>query len=100
MIKYYVHGESVYITPQWRNKQDFARELTEYGKKVAEKRADAGAAHAVYAVKVYAEDGSVDHVDVYDPPVLLDDQEFTKRTAAVEAENKHGCIIYASHAHE
>lgn len=62
-------------------------------------REAASAAHAVYAVKVYGPDGDLDHVDVYDPPVLLDDQEFDRRTAA-EYEAHPGCVIYASHAHE
>ena len=99
MIKYYVHGPSVYVVPQYRNRKDFVRELTEYGREASKAREAAGAARAVYAVKVYGPDGDLDHVDVYDPPVLLDDQEFDRRTAA-EYEAHPGCVIYASHAHE
>ena len=99
MIKYYVHGPSVYVVPHYRNSRDFIRELMEFARQAREAREAARAAHAVYAVKVYGEDGKLDHVDVYDPPVLLDDQEFEKRTAA-EYETHPGCVIYASHAHE
>ena len=99
MIKYYVHGPSVYVVPQWRNRKDFIRELTEYGRQAGAAREEAGAAHAVYAVKVYGADGALDHVDVYDPPVLLDDAEFDARTTA-EYMKHPGCVIYASHAHE
>lgn len=99
MIKYYVHGPSRYIVPQYRNARDFVRELSDYAREAAAAREEAGAAHAVYAVKVYGQDGALDHVDIYDPPVLLDDQEFESRTAA-EYEKYPGCVIYASHAHE
>lgn len=99
MIKYFVHGASVYIVPQYRNYRDFIRELTEYGWRAGRIREEADADHAVYAVKVYGENGELDHVDVYDPPVLLDDREFERRTAA-EYEAHPGCVIYASHKHE
>lgn len=99
MIKYYVHGPSVYVVPHWRNTKDFVRELTEYGRAARRSMEAAGARHAVYAVKVYDQAGGLDHVDVYDPPVLLDDQEFDRRTAA-EYEKHPGCVIYAAHAIE
>ena len=99
MIKYYVHGANRYVVPQYRNPRDFIRELMEYGREASVIREEAKAAHAVYAVKVYGADGDLDHVDVYDPPVVLDDHEFDQRTAA-EYEKHPGCVIYASHAHE
>lgn len=99
MIKYFVHGGGIYTVPQYRNYRDFIRELMEYGREASRAREEAGADHAVYAVKVYGQDGDLDHVDVYDPPVLLDNREFEERTAA-EYEKHHGCVIYASHKHE
>lgn len=99
MIKYYVHGPSPYIVPQYRNIRDFIRELMDYAREASVAREEARAAHAVYAVKVYGQDGDLDHVDVYEPPVLLDDLEFERRTDA-EYKKHPSCVIYASHAHE
>jgi hypothetical protein len=99
MIKYYIHGGSVYIFPQYSDNRSFIKELMEVARQASAAREEAGAAHAVYAVKIYGEDGALDHVDVYTPPVLMTDQEFEERTAA-EYKAHPGCVIYASHAHE
>jgi hypothetical protein len=99
MIKYYIHGGSVYIFPQYSDNRSFIKELMEVARQASAAREEAGATHAVYAVKIYGEDGALDHVDVYTPPVLMTDQEFEERTAA-EYKAHPGCVIYASHAHE
>ncbi len=96
-VKYFVRGNSPYIAPHYMALSELPAELREGEKLAHEAMREAGTAHAVYAVKKYAEDGAIEQVDFYNPPVCLDDDEFYKRTDA-EAQEHHGCLIYAVHA--
>lgn len=99
MIKYYVRSDSTYVFPQYSDYHSFIRELMDVARQASADRNEAGAAHAVYAVKIYGEDGALDHVNIYSPAVLMTEQEFEERTAA-EYKAHPGCVIYASHAYE
>ncbi len=68
------------------------------GRKLArDAMAAADTSHAVYAVKQYAENGDIDLIDFYNPPVCLNDQDFYARTEA-EVKEHPSCLIYAVHA--
>lgn len=96
-VKYFIHGNSPYIAPHYMMLSELPAELREGEKLAREAMREAGTAHAVYAVKKYTDDGGIEQVDFYNPPVCLDDSEFYKRTDA-EAQEHHGCLIYAVHA--
>lgn len=95
-IKYYVHGPFVYISPHYMWNSQLPGELDEMRKLAVEAMNKAGTSHAVYAVKYYDEDGEIEKVDFYNPPVCLNDSDFYERTDSVSKDNP-GCIIYAVH---
>lgn len=95
-IMYFVHGESIYTFPHYMTLAQLPSELSALEKLAREAMYKAGASHAVYAVKKYTEDGEVNRVDFYNPPVCLDDEEFYKRTDA-EVKKNPNCLIYAVH---
>lgn len=96
-IKYFVHGNSPYIFPHYMMLSELPAELREGEKLAREAMSESGTRHAVYAVKRYTEDGDIDQIDFYNPPVCLDDKDFDERTNA-EASEHQGCLIYAVHA--
>jgi len=96
-IKYFIHTDSPYIVPRYMMLESLPEALRNMEKLAHDAMRKAGTAHAVYAVKKYSEDGGIERVDFYNPPVCLDDEEFYKRTDA-EAKEHNGCLIYAVHA--
>ena len=100
MIEYFVHDESVYLVRHYATVKDLTAMINELRPIAVEDMSKAGAAHAVYAVKKYdAATGALARVDLYAPPVLLNDDDFYSRTDA-EAKENPGCIILAVHAHK
>lgn len=98
MIKYYLHNGSVYIVPQYASPQEFAT-LMSVARQVAYDDMEKNQKnHAIYGVRHYdQETGDVESVDVYIPAVVLDDEEFDRRTKA-QMEKSPGCYIQAVHA--
>lgn len=97
-VKYFVHDGSVYVIPHDALLQEIPGMINECREAAVEAMKQTGAAHAVYAVKKYApETRALAEVDFYMPAVLLDDDEFYKRTDA-ESKAHPGCMILASHA--
>ncbi len=97
-VKYFWHDGGTYVIPHNALLREIPGMINECREAAVEAIKQAGAAHAVYAVKKYApETGALAEVDFYAPAVLLDDAEFYKRTGA-EAKENPGCIILASHA--
>lgn len=88
-----------YITPHYMALAQLPVELNEMRKLAHKVMAEAGTAHAVYAVKYYTEDGEIEQVDFYDPPVCLNDADFYERTQS-EVQEHPGCMIYAVHNHK
>jgi hypothetical protein len=66
-IKYYVHGNSPYIYPHYMMLPELPAELAEMRRIAWNEMVATGTAHAVYAVKRYAEGGEIDRVDFYNP---------------------------------
>ena len=97
-IKYFVHDGSVYLIPHYALPAELPGIINGLREAAVEAMKEAGAAHAVYAVKKYdPESGALSRVDMYAPAVLLDDNDFYSRTDA-EAKANPGCISLASHA--
>lgn len=96
-VKYFVHSNSPHIFPRYMMMNQLAVELAEMQKLARDAMQKSGASHSVYAVKRYAESGDIDRVDLYNPPVCLNDKDFYERTEA-EAKEHPGCLIYAVHA--
>lgn len=97
-ITYYVHDSGVYLVPHYALPAELPSIINECREAAVADMKEAGAAHAVYAVKKYEpEAGGLSRVDLYMPAVLLDDDEFYIRTDA-EAITHPGCLILASHA--
>lgn len=98
MIPYYLHdhfGRTLQRHAEPREIQFMLAGLREEAEK---DRQAAGAAHAVYAVEEHdQETGDLLEVDMFDPAVLVDDDEFRKRTDG-EREDHPGCVILATHA--
>ena len=98
MIEYFVHDESVYLVRHYATAKALTAMINELRPVAVEDMNKAGAAHAVYAVKKYdTGTGALSSVDLYAPPVLLNDDDFYSRTDA-EAKENPGCIILAVHA--
>ena len=98
-IKYFVHDESLYIVPHYMASNHLPEHLAGFEKAARNAMRDANTAHAVYAVKRYAENDEIEQVDFYNPPVCLNDADFYARTEA-ESKAHPGCMIYAVHAHK
>lgn len=98
-IKYYVHNDLPYITAHYMALPNLPAALDEMRKLAQEAMDKAGAAHAVYAVKIYTETNEIEQIDFYYPPICLNDADFYERTQA-EAKDHPGCLIYAVHAHK
>ena len=97
-VRYFIHDGSVWLTPHYALPAEIPDIIDECRKVAVEAIKESNAAHVVYAVKIYdGEDGALSRVDLYIPGVLLDDDEFDKRTSA-ETKEHPGCIILASHA--
>ena len=100
MIKYFLHDGSVYIVPHYAGATDLHQMIELARRAAVEAMTQACAAHAVYAVKHYdKETGLLCEADIYCPAVVLDDDEFYKRTEA-EVKKHPGCYILAAHAHK
>ena len=100
MIEYFVYDESRYLIRHYATVNELIAMINELRPIAVENMNKAGAAHAVYAVKKYdAATGAMSRVDLYAPPVLLDDDDFYSRTD-VETKDNPGCIILAVHAHK
>lgn len=100
MIEYYVHDDSVCLVRHYATVKDLTAMINELRPIAVENMNKAGAAHAVYAVKKYdTATGDMLRVDLYSPPVLLNDDDFYSRTEAETKENPN-CIILAIHAHK
>lgn len=98
MIRYYLHDGGRYTLAHYAEPNEIQVMLTGLRGEAEEDMKAAGAAHAVYAVKDYdPETGDLFEVDMFDPAVLLDDEEFRKRTEE-ERKDSPGCIILAVHA--
>lgn len=98
-VKYFIHSDSPFVAPHYMALSQLPAELDEMRKLAHKAMAEAGTAHAVYAVKRYAATDEIEQVDFYNPPVCLNDADFYERTQA-EAEKYPGCMIYAVHAHK
>lgn len=100
MIRYYFHDGGMFIVPHYAGASDLQQMIDLARTAAVEAMNKAGAAHAVYAVKRYdKETGQLTEADIYAPAVILDDDEFYKRTDA-EAKEHPGCYILAAHAHK
>lgn len=100
MIRYFYHDGSLYLVPHYTNASDLAAMINLARQAAVEAMAEAGAAHAVYAVKRYhPETGDLCEAEIYCPAVVLDDANFYKRTEA-ETKEHPGCYILAAHAHK
>ena len=99
MIRYFFHDGSLFVYPHYAGATDLQQMIDLARAAAVEAMTKAGAAHAVYAVKRYdKETGLLCEADIYCPAVVLDDDEFYKRTDA-EAKEHPGCYILAAHAH-
>lgn len=96
-VKYFVHGNFTYITPHYMMLNQIPAELAAGRKLARDAMSATGTTHAVYAVKRYAEDGEIELLDFYNPPVCLNDKDFYARTEA-EVKEHPNCLIYAVHA--
>lgn len=85
---------SLDIRVLWVTVQELSRIFAENEKTARSMMTSAGAAHAVYGVKHYA-DGSdgLKQARIYIPPVVLSEEEFDKRIQAHLAENPHDLIL-------
>jgi hypothetical protein len=98
-FKYFVIGDSPYITPHYALMSKLQSMLAEVRAEAVKSMRGADAAHCVYAVRIYGgPDGSgeLEQVDFYSPAVLLNDFDFYSRTEA-EMKDHPGCIICAAH---
>lgn len=97
-IRYFLHDGGMYIVPHYTNASDLATMLNLAREAAHRDMEQIGADHAVYGVKRYdPETGSLLEADIYAPAILLDDDEFTKRTDAQVREHP-GSLILALHA--
>lgn len=100
MIRYFYHDGGTYIVPHYAGATELHQMIELARQAAVEAMNAASAAHAVYAVKHYdRETGAMAEADIYCPAVVLDDDEFYKRTEA-EAKEHPGCYILAAHAHK
>jgi len=91
------------MTPHYAYRDEIRKMLFDAGGLARQEMKKTGKRHAIYAVKKYEGAAPTDEsliikeIDFYYPPVVLDDEEFEKRTdAAVKAYGE--CLIYAAHA--
>lgn len=97
-IKYFVHDGSFYLVPQYATAAGLATLLDKARRLAHLAMAESGADHAVYGVKHYdQETGNVVKADIYVPAVLLNEDEFTRRTEA-QMQLSPNCYILALHA--
>lgn len=97
-IEYTIHDGSTWQPHNWTDCQTIHNFLDLARSAAHEERMKAGAAHAIYGVKHYDLDtGILVKADIYCPAVLLNDDEFDKRTAA-QCLKSPCCYILALHA--
>lgn len=97
-IKYFFHDGGMFVVPHYTNASNLATMLNRAREAAHRDMEEIGADHAVYGVKRYdPETGLLSEADIYAPAVLLDDDEFTKRTDAQVKEHP-GSLILALHA--
>ena len=97
MIKVWYHDGATYLTPHFATPKELSELFSEAGHAALTAMKEAGAAHAIYGTRSYdRETGALLEADVYAPAVLLDEEEFYKRTDAHMSEYP-GDIILAHH---
>ena len=100
MIKYFLHDGRTFICPHYAGSSDLHQMLDFAREAGVDAMNKAGTQHAIYGVKKYdRESGLLIEADIYCPAVLLDDDEFYRRTEA-EYREYPGCYILAAHAHK
>lgn len=97
MIKVWIHDGATYLTPSYYTPRELSELFSQAGHAARNAMKEAGAAHAIYGTRSYdRETGALQEADVYAPAVLLDEEEFFKRTDAHMSEHP-GDIILAHH---
>ncbi len=94
-FKYFVIGDSPYITPHYTLLKELPAMLREARTAASKKMCETGMQHCIYAVKRY-DGAAIERVDFYSPAVALNDADFYERTEA-EMKGHPGCMIYATH---
>lgn len=98
MIRYYLHDHHQHAISHCAELSEIQVMLSGLRWEAEMDMKAAGTAHAVYAVKQYdPESGDLLEVDMFDPAIFMDDDEFRKRTEE-ECRNNPGCIVLAVHA--
>lgn len=100
MIKIWYHDGATLLVPHYTTPKELSQIFSEAGYMALKAMKEKGAAHAIYGTRSYDRNtGALLEVDVYFPPVLLDEKEFYKRVEAHLAEHL-GDLILAHHNSE
>ena len=97
MIEYTIHEQSPYIQPHYSDDQGTIENFLNLARSAAIDALESSKAkHAIYGVKFYDEHFLLCKADIYCPAILLDDNEFAKRTDA-QFRDSPNCYILAVH---
>ena len=92
----FIHDGNVYCFPHQMRMPEINEWLRVLHTAAAKALKDTGSDHCIYATKTY-EGGELDEVNLYESLVLLDDDEFDKRTGEFLKEHPDS-VVYAVHA--
>ena len=93
-VKVWINDGSLYQIPHYVRADKINQYIAEWGHVLFQKCKEINADHYVYAVKTLDDDDAmVKEVDIYMTP--LDDDDFYKRTEALQKQKK--VIVYAWH---
>jgi hypothetical protein len=101
MIKCYIHTEAAEENPvpKFEDPKALSERFLGEAKDAIPAMEAAGAAHTIYATKIYNREGVWVESDVYEPGMTMDNETFFKWTDRYT--QKHpGCLILAVHAKE
>lgn len=97
-MKLWYHDGRTFITPIYSSAKEVAEIFRKVSAAAREQMNIHEKDHAIYGTKRYDEKtGDLLEVSVYDPPVLLTEEEFDERTRAHMTEHPHDMIL-AIHA--
>lgn len=96
-MKVWYHNGAIFLKPYFLSAKELSSIFSKVGHEARRAMKEAGAAHAIYGTRSYdPATGDLIEADVYDPPVLLTEEEFESRVAAHLAEHP-GDLILAHH---